>query len=437
MEKPKKKYYKIYDKQYPSLLKYPFKSKFKYFQQYIGSTNPNIVKEPFVQDFKLKDAKKLSKPNFSNEPGCWEADLMFTNTYYDTVDKKTKNKGYLVMININTRYLVVEPIEGKSYEDLITPFAKIIESQLDYDSSVKTIKCDGERGFKSIQTEIIVLNFKDTNRVISNVSQLVNYNFHNKTSKVKEYIINNIINNPKYGKGYISSILTTIGYKITPNKVFDENTEFDYYPIKFVVSDSKYALSHKTVDAVIRTLKNAFGMDDRRLGDNNLMQQMVNYYNNTPHTGLRMKNYDYQDIDMEDYIGSGVLAPKQPKWIYYTPTQMQNDIDLEWQYIRMMRNKLQTIKEKQCLKGLLRYKRGNIILVHLDRGKTNIKHEKRRRVFNEIAEFLSYNNGNVLCKLLKPYNNETALIEVPIIYTKFVCSSISNLNQDYIKYFGL
>ena len=245
-------------------------------------------------------------------------------------------------------------------------------------------------------------------------------------------------------------------------ELLKKGAKFEYYTIKWVIDDSSYTLAHKHVDAVIRTLRNAFGMDNRRLADKNLMQQMVDLYNNTPHSGLRFKNYQY-DAQIDDdgnpitgdygeYVGSGLEKPKQTKWIYYTPRQVQENVDLEWRYIRMMRSKLQTIKNKMSLKGLLSYSPGNIILIHLDQDKTEKKYEKVRRVFNEIAEFICYKNGNVVCSLLKPYQKFEAInddpfypvqdssgepIQVPIIYTKFVCKSKESLPEDYIEYFGL
>ena len=152
----------------------------------------------------------------------------------------------------------------------------------------------------------------------------------------------------------------------TYNSIIDSITEF--YPLKFIINSSPYALSHKNVDSVIRTLRNAFGLDDRRLSDYNLMRQMVDYYNNTPHGSLRFKNIDYIDNKFYD---KNLKRPS--KWIYYTPSQMQNDIDLEWKYIRKMQMKLREIHEKQHFKGLLSYKKGNIILVHLDKSKTQKK----------------------------------------------------------------
>ncbi len=98
----------------------------------------------------------------------------------------------------------------------------------------------------------------------------------------------------------------------------------------------------------------------------------------------------------------------------------------------MMRSKLQSIHKKQQHKGLLTYKKGNIILVHVDYGKTKKKFDKRRRVFNEIAEFLAYSNGNVICKL-----QNGNLIQVPIAYTKKIANSYDELNKDYKLYFGM
>ena len=102
----KTKSLRIYDKEYPSLLKYPFKSKYKYVESNLQPLyQTNIKTEPFIPDFKLKSCKQMSKPNFSNEPGCWKADLMFASYY--TPELKKISQIYLVLINVNTKYLMV------------------------------------------------------------------------------------------------------------------------------------------------------------------------------------------------------------------------------------------------------------------------------------------------------------------------------------------
>ena len=462
---------RIYDKEYPSLLKYPFKSKYKYLDSVYKESIP---KEPFVKDFKLKSCKALSKPNFSYEPGCYEVDLMFIHFYSpDTLMRQTQI--YLIMINVNTRYLIVEPINDKSTNEIGKALARIVQRD---GFDIKTIKCDGEKGFEGLRKNCVVIHLKpkpdennndndnnnnkkrkvvkrNTNAFKKSLSEGNNEyvlifdlesHIHNyernevKRATIRDDIINNTNQNDR-----LIALKNVLQTKYSDVELID-----DFNFIKFVINDSPYALAHKTVDSVIRTLRNAFGLDNRRLADYNLMRQMVNYYNNTPHKSLRFKNFEYNFIGEYD---SGLEKPT--KYVYYTPSQLQHNIELEWKYIRMMKMKLREINEKQLLKGLLTYQPGNILLVHVDQGKTVKKHEKRRRVFNEIAEFIKYANGNVICKLLKPYenyrktkvDNESVLelipseknqkIEVPIIYTKFVCKDISKLNDDYKNYFGL
>ena len=474
---------RVYDKEYPSLLRYPFKSKYKFINDYLQKVYKSDIKtEPFVKDFKLKSCKELSKPNFSNEPGCWEADLMFIR-YYDKDLTKEKNI-YLVLINVNTRYLIVEPIKDKAH--IWFALERIIMKHPQFLFNV--IKCDGEPGFIEMKDNNVIIRFPsgettfifDLDEIIkaeykydkqlqqrTKEAILVKHNIEALRDLLKQndyykprikrlfnfqQIVQKEIQN-EYPKGFpqdypqdYCDLLKSKCEKIVYNSIIDSITEF--YPLKFIINSSPYALSHKNVDSVIRTLRNAFGLDDRRLSDYNLMRQMVDYYNNTPHGSLRFKNIDYIDNEFYD---KNLKRPS--KWIYYTPSQMQNDIDLEWKYIRKMQMKLREIHEKQHFKGLLSYKKGNIILVHLDKSKTQKKHEKRRRVFNEIAEFIEYRNGNTICRLLKPYqtvnkkdstkgrkpmtDNEKAIIEVPIIYTKFVCNLFNDLNDDYIKYFGI
>ena len=407
ISKDAKTLYKQYNTKYQPLLQYPFKSKVQYVEQYIRDRQ-----EPFVHDFQLKPVKKLSKPNFSRTPGCWEIDVMFAKHFTNTDKDITYNdiiyNGiakqqtiYLVLLNVNTRYLIVLPVKDKnqsSYIDAIKKhFNKGLIDKGKYEYST------GPRGGK-----------------------------YKKLRPDSERYINN------------SKLKTIKGDGEFDTKMF--KTFCSNYGIKLIIDDSPYTLAHKSIDAVIRTLRNAFGLNDNRIADNKLMQQMVKYYNNTPHRSLKFRNYNIDDTTDND----------KRKWIYYTPYQVYTNSDLEWRYIRMMMNKLLDIKKQQKSKGLLSYKPGNIILIHLDKGKTQKKHEKRRRVFNEIAEFINYDNGNVRCRILKryyqlinidkknklyvidtSYKDEKSIITVPIIYTKYVCSSYKQLSNEYIQYFDL
>ena len=123
----------------------------------------------------------------------------------------------------------------------------------------------------------------------------------------------------------------------------DDIIDYKMCDIKVVVNSSKFTLSHKIVDRVINTIRNAFGNNDSRMLDYNQMRQMVNYYNNTPHRSLVLPNYYANWFDNEEYKGSGLVKP--PKCIYLAPAQMQSNKDLQWRYIRMMRSRLQTINK--------------------------------------------------------------------------------------------
>ena len=89
----KNKSIRFYDKEYSSILKYPFKSKYKYLESNLQPFYESTIKtEPFIPDFKLKSCKLLSKPNFSNEPGCWESDLMFASYYERSSERSVASK---------------------------------------------------------------------------------------------------------------------------------------------------------------------------------------------------------------------------------------------------------------------------------------------------------------------------------------------------------
>ena len=405
----KRKLFKDYSQKYDSVLRYPFKSKVRYFDKSIQS-----IQEPIVHDYKLKNAKKLCKPNFSRTRFCWEIDVLFAKRFTNDGENYQREQTiYLTLLNVNTRYLKVLPVKNREIDSYIDAIKKWLGRTL-VDKG-KYIITKGPRG-----------------------------GVYRTKRPINERFINN------------SRVQTLKG-----DGEFDTNDFKQFcndYHIKLIVDDSPYTLHNKSVDSVMRTLRNAFGLNDNRIADNELMQQMVNYYNNTPHRSLKFPNRN------PNTPRSGVELRNTPnKWIYYTPRQVHYNAELEWEYIRMMNSKLLSIKKQQEFKGLLNYKTGNIILVHLDKGKTIKSFEKRRRVFDDIAEFKCYRNGNVICRLLKPYSelikyvndnnyhkNEFVrepsknpyvipkdYISVPIVYTKYVCKDYESIPDDYKKYFDL
>ncbi|KAA6392608.1 MAG: hypothetical protein EZS28_011869 [Streblomastix strix] len=139
------------------------------------------------------------------------------------------------------------------------------------------------------------------------------------------------------------------------------------------------------------------------------MQQVVDDYNNTKHSAFKNK---------------------------FTPAQVNESEDLEGIYIRQKMKDASSIKELQTKDKLLDLHQGNIIMIHLDLSKTQHNFEKKRRQFNEIATFINYSHGNVICELLRPYK-DIKTVEVPIYYTKKVAESIDTLHQKYKRTFKL
>ncbi|KAI5496075.1 hypothetical protein TVAGG3_0060930 [Trichomonas vaginalis G3] len=134
----------------------------------------------------------------------------------------------------------------------------------------------------------------------------------------------------------------------------------------------------------MRTLRDALGVNGQIYWDGNhdsIIQQLVYYYNNTWHRTINMK-----------------------------PVEMKNDISKEWEYIRKQMERLNDVKREQINSGLMNFKQGNKVLIHLDYGKTDKSMTKRRRRFDTIAEFVRYINGNALVEV------DNKLIEIPIYF---------------------
>ncbi len=170
------------------------------------------------------------------------------------------------------------------------------------------------------------------------------------------------------------------------------------------VDASPFTYHNKQIDAAIRTIRNLFGPNsDAQLFDNNLMQQMIYYYNNTPHRAIKM-----------------------------TPTEMMADISEEWTYIRKMERK--SLEYKLNNKP---YSVGTIVMIHLDLGKLNKKSEengetlnkfkKRRRNFDDIGEVIGFDHGNYKIKMLTSLTNE--IIHIP----QFAAQFLANNYEEFAK----
>jgi hypothetical protein len=165
---------------------------------------------------------------------------------------------------------------------------------------------------------------------------------------------------------------------------------------------SKFTNKNRVVDRVIRTIRDALGLEKQLILQPNIVQQIVSYYNDTPHTAFENK---------------------------FTPTQVREDRELESWYIRKEQNKLLKIVRRQRDAGFHGYVPGNVLLIHKPTEKTRERFKKRRRNFDEFAIFKRYYNGNVVVETV---NNHGVEIVLPIFFTRLVYDNIQDLPNRYL-----
>jgi hypothetical protein len=86
------------------------------------------------------------------------------------------------------------------------------------------------------------------------------------------------------------------------------------------------------------------------------------------------------------------------------------------------------------------YKPGNILMVHVDTGKTTEKMEKRRSFYDRIGEFIEYVHGNVKVKLDVPIRISSGsapvkVIVVPVYHTKLVAKNRASIPANVKDYY--
>ena len=125
-----------------------------------------------------------------------------------------------------------------------------------------------------------------------------------------------------------------------------------------------------------------------------------------------------------------------------TPIEMMEDIEKEWEYIRDKDDELKKVIRKQREHQLLTYKPGNILLVRTDLSRTEDKNEKRRRRFDRLGVFVSYEGStksNVRVKIYRPVLLSTTTktqkyiyeVVVPVYNTKKLCDSVDDIPTTY------
>jgi hypothetical protein len=166
--------------------------------------------------------------------------------------------------------------------------------------------------------------------------------------------------------------------------------------VRTYFSGSKFTNKNRVVDRVMRTIRDAVGLDRDSLLDIQAVQQIVYFYNNTPHSA-----YDNK----------------------FTPAEAEDDIEIEGWYVRKQQRRLLDVLRLQRANYLKSYTPECILLIHLPRDKTQEKFIKRRRNFDTLAEFIRYDHGNVVCRVLK----QRTAITVPIQFTKYIAPSFQQI----------
>jgi hypothetical protein len=190
-----------------------------------------------------------------------------------------------------------------------------------------------------------------------------------------------------------------------------DGTEIDYGKIYFYLRPPKgpqqLTNSYNLIDVVIKTIRNMIGRVAKNnplaFGDNDLMERVIEIYNNTVHSAFSNK---------------------------YTPAQVQDDFKLEAQFIRGSLELTATIDKARLHAGYLNYEPGDFLMVHLPLEKTNYKFQRPRRNFEELAKSITYKSPNARVELLHPYPWESPKMHgfsraiIPIYYTKLLAKTL-------------
>jgi hypothetical protein len=166
--------------------------------------------------------------------------------------------------------------------------------------------------------------------------------------------------------------------------------------------------SYDIINSAIKTIRNLIGNvgknNPRAFSNPELLQKVVNIYNNTVHSAYKNK---------------------------YTPAQVQANREIESFYIKECERKLKEIDELRLKAGFMDYQPNNILLIHIPIEKSDYAFsDKRRRNFDEIGKFVRYEDGNAVVDLLHTYP-QFSRVSIPVFYTKYISKDINEYIEKY------
>jgi hypothetical protein len=178
--------------------------------------------------------------------------------------------------------------------------------------------------------------------------------------------------------------------------------------ITLYLNKSPFVNKNRVVDRAIRTIRDMLGINENFWLDSMFMMEVVEKYNNTKHSAF---------------------------YSMFTPFEVQFTRDLERHFIKENQKKIEKIKEMQEESDLTDYEPRNILLIHLDFSKTQDRFNKKRRTFNKLAKFISYEFGNVKYFV---YNVSEKYIKnpitIPICYTKYLAKNENSIPKKYLDF---
>ena len=452
------------------------KPKFYNIEDYKDETKPSEYIDEFYNEYKTEWINKHSKYKEYIGKDIYEIYDILINEKTRIKDIKEFAKRLLINFNHDEQAYLIKNPYGEYNERAQYLYEKM--NNLTLDEYYETYKDDWRdkhnverkdyRKYKSLMPDILNYPFKSKrndyiNDVIKdNLNNIPDYRINKKLMKPTyathpySYEIDIMfVQHPQFQKRYLKHYLvcvnvntrylfmfpikdrseksiisalkqllekTKVSYiKCDGEKGFNSKSTNEFFKrnnIKTFISDSKFTYKLKIVDRVIRTIRDAMGLDPYWLANEKLMNQLVDYYNNTKHMSLKLRDPTFNK-----------------KWNYYTPAEMMNNIDLEWAYIRKMDRKYLKVCEE--INKCCDYEPGNVLLIHLNLSKTPAKHEKQRRKFSNLAIFKEFRNGNAIVDLLRPYKFMKEYIEIPLMHTRYLCENVDAIPDKYIKYFLL